>query len=431
MNLGDLTKIKVLYYLYKAVTNMVQESINNLHYIKSLGYIKMNKKRVQEKINNNEILNVVFVVQYIPAWNKLELIYSKMKKDDRFNPVIVCVPLNIQNHKLMDNKGNDTYEYFINHGYDAIDALESDGNWYDLNRLNPDYLFHSRPYNYSMPEPYTSGKIVKHALICNVIYGTCLTVNGLDVTLNKNYFRDTYMYYAFDKHEKDFYANRYKLGVKSGIQKCLLFGSIGMEQMLDAKKEKLKNEFKKTILWTPRWSTDPYVGGSNFFNYKDVLIRLAKDNQNILFMFRPHPLMFGNFIKTGEMTQKEVDDFKQYCKKEKNIILDESKEYSDIFWNSDILITDASGIVPEYFITEKPIIYCHPHGLFEYAEYAKDMIKSCYEVNNVNDLYLHFSNLINGDDSKLNQRVACINQYFCDVQSNSDNILNSLGGGGL
>ena len=69
-----------------------------------------------------------------------------MLKDQRFNPIIVCVPLNIQNHILLDDNGNDTYKYFIERGYKAIDALRDDGSWFDLKQLKPDYLFHSRPY---------------------------------------------------------------------------------------------------------------------------------------------------------------------------------------------------------------------------------------------------------------------------------------------
>lgn len=431
MDKEKLKKIKVLYYPYKFGKRCINYTLNQIHYVHSLKYISQNKERVQKKIDNGSVLNVIFVVQYIPGWNKLEPIYTKMLQDSRFNPTIVCVPLNIQNHKLMDGNGNDTFAYFKEHGYEAIDALQTDGSWYDLEKLEPDYLFHSRPYNHFMPEPYTSGEIVKYALICNVIYGTCMTRNGLDVTLNKNYFRDTYTYFAFDRSEVLFYDKRYKLGVKKGIQKCVPFGAIGLEQMLGVKKEKKESQFRKTVLWTPRWSTDPYVGGSNFFNYKDVLMKYAKENQDILFVFRPHPLMFGNFLKTGEMTEAEVISFKRDCEKEKNIVLDESKEYADKFWDSDVLITDASGIVPEYFITEKPIIYCNTSALFEYVQYAKDMINSCYEINNEKELEKSFYDLINNEDRRLDLRLTCINQYFYEVKNSSSNVLNTLGNGDL
>ena len=135
MNKEDLKKIKVLYYPYKAVKRIITGIIYYVQYTISLFFISKNKKRVDKKIDNNEVLNVVFVVQYIPGWNKLEPIYSKMQKDQRFNPIIVCVPLNIQNHILLDDNGNDTYKYFIEHGYKAIDALLDDGSWFDLKQL--------------------------------------------------------------------------------------------------------------------------------------------------------------------------------------------------------------------------------------------------------------------------------------------------------
>ena len=426
MNKEDLKKIKVLYYPYKAVKKVVQGSTNYLHYIKSLGYIKMNKKRVQEKINNKEILNVVFVVQYIPGWNKLEPIYSKMKKDDRFNPVIVCVPLNIQNHKLMDNEGNDTYEYFINHGYDAIDALESDGSWYDLKRLNPDYLFHSRPYNHFMPEPYTSGKIVNYALICNVLYGLNLTHNVEPLLLNKEYFRDCCYYFALDDGEKEYFEKRFSIGIKNGIQKCETYGGIGIENIIKTREEKINNTAKKTIIWTPRWSTDPKIGGSNFFNYRDIMFEFVESHKDCMFIFRPHPLMLENFVATGEMTIDDVKRFRQYCKDTDNLLLDETKEYYKTFWQSDLLITDGSAIVPEYFVTGKPIIFCQSNVSESNTDFYNMIISQCYEVYSKEDLQFYFDKLISGLDEKKTTRIEYAKKIITDYENNSKKIIEIL-----
>lgn len=426
MNKMQWKKIKLLYYPYKLAKKIVYRAIYRVQYACSLFFIKKNKKRVQKKIENGEVLNVIFVVQYIPGWNKLEPIYSKMKENARFNPIIVCVPLDIVDHKLKGNKINDTYQFFISHGYEAIDAIHGCGDWLDLKKLYPDYLFHSRPYNAFMPKPYTSSHIVKYALIANVLYGATLTKNGLDVVIGENYFKNVYSYFAFDIGEKKFYENRFKHGISTGVQRCFPFGAIGMEQIMHAKVEMRRSRFRITVLWTPRWSTDSYIGGSNFFNYKDVIIRLAKDHTDILFIFRPHPLMFGNFINTGEMTEKDVEEFKEYCNLGENIILDESKEYADKFWNSDFLISDVSGIVPEFFITKKPIMYCHTNTKFEFVDYAADMIRTCYEVRNSDDLVRYFTTLVSGNDYKKNERLACITQHFAGVQNNSSNILEEL-----
>lgn len=427
MNKEKLKKIKVLYYPYRAVKRIITGIICHIQYIISLYYISKNTKRVEKKIKNNEVLNVIFVVQYIPGWNKLEPIYSKMLKDQRFNPIIVCVPLNIQNHILMDDNGNDTYQYFIEHGYKAIDALLDDGSWFDLKKLEPDYVFHSRPYNAFMPKCYTSYRIVRYALICNVMYGACLANNDRKVCINKAYFKNVYSYYAFDESEKEYYESLYRKGIKYGIQRCFPFGATGLEQLLGTKNNNSRNtRFKKTVLWTPRWSTDSHVGGSNFFNYKDTILQLASNNLDILFIIRPHPLMFSNFLKTGEMTEEEVTEFKLYCHNSDNVVLDESKSYSETFRNSDLLISDLSGIVPEYFITGKPIIYCHSNVDFEYTETINHLIHCCYEAFDSKDIERYVQELINQEDTMLQKRVEFIDTIFSNVQHNSANILESL-----
>ena len=81
MNKEKFKEIKAIDYLYKIVVEkVIYGTLNFLNYSCSLYYIHKNKKRVQKKICNKEVLNVVFIVQYIPGWNKLEPIYSKMKK---------------------------------------------------------------------------------------------------------------------------------------------------------------------------------------------------------------------------------------------------------------------------------------------------------------------------------------------------------------
>lgn len=416
-----IKKNKIIYFTCKKI----KVTIDNIRYLYSLNFISKNINKVKKRISNDEVINVIFVIQYIPGWNKIEPVYKKMLRNSRFNPTIVCVPLNIGNQNTLDDKRNDTYEYFVKHGYQPINALTSKG-WYDLKQLKPDYIFQSRPYNSFMPKEYSSKIISKYALICNILYGANFSLNEQDVTLNKDYYENVYIYYCFDKGEQEFYSDRFKLGVSKGIQRVLPYGAIGLEEILDSKTDYKDKEFEKTVLWTPRWSTDKYIGGSNFFNYKNTILNIAKENQNIKFIFRPHPLMFDNFIKTGELSSKEVEDFKRYIMLEKNLELDESKEYSKTFWKSDFLITDLSGIVPEYFVTGKPIIYCQSDSSFEYLDYSKAIIDGSYSVYNSDQLVETVSNLINNNDEKKTQREIIIRDYFNDVKNNSEKILASL-----
>lgn len=423
----DIKKNKVFYYTYKMVRKIVGLCQYYPRYFLSLLFISKNKKRVSIKIQNKEVLNVIFIIQYIPAWNKLEPIYNKMKNDKMFNPIIVCVPLNIQNNLLQDDKySNDTYEYFIQRGYEAINALRVTGEWFDLRELHPDYVFHSRPYNHFMPKPYVSDVIAKYALICNVLYGPCMSHNGLKVCINKDYYKNVYCYFAFDKYEEIYYKDKFKIGIKKSIQLCEAYGATALEQVLLDRESKKDSRFAKTVLWTPRWSTDPVIGGSNFFNYKDVITKLIQEYPENLFIIRPHPLMFDNFIKTGEMSEEEVKKYKEFCRKTNNVILDEGKEYIKTFWQTDFAIMDPSAIVFEYIMTGKPILYCDTKGMISYTENALELIDAVYSIESANDLKELYIYITNGNDEKYSNRRNYIKNHFYNVRENSEMIKERL-----
>lgn len=394
-------------------------------YMVSLFHIAKVKRRVFKKRKNNKVMNVVFIIQYVPSWNKLEPIYQKMKKDSRFNPSIVCVPMEIENHKLK-KLTNETYDYFVNKGYDVINAITGDKEWFDIRQLTPDFVFHSRPYNHFLPKIYTSDIIVKNALICNVMYGMNLTHNVEPILLNEEYFKNCFCYFAHNVSEKKYYVKRFRLGCSLGIQKCEQYGGIGIERILHARAEKKSTNFRKTVLWTPRWSTDEKIGGSNFFRLLDTFKMLISENPSVLFIIRPHPLMFNNFLKTGEMSLAEVDDFKRYCNSVSNVILDENEEYYDMFWQTDCLVSDSSAIVPEYFVTGKPILYCQSSYSDSYTEFYNEIISRCYEVFTPNDLIFYLTKILSGNDLKEEQRLEYINSNMTVYQNNSSKIVEYL-----
>ena len=137
-------------------------------------------------------------------------------------------------------------------------------------------------------------------------------------------------------------------------------------------------------------------------------------------------MIFDNFIKTGELTAKEVRDFKSYCERESNILLDEEKEYINIFWKSDILVTDASGIIPEYLMTNRPILYCYSQLSAEWTDFASAIINSSYQVHNKEDLIRYIEELLSDKDEKEQERQNCIKVFFGNVKNNSSAILNVL-----
>ena len=407
--------------------NKARALVRPYEYRKALTRIKITKEMIIERHAKQADRKIVvaFIVQYVPAWNKLKPIYDRLNIDNDFVTLLLCVPSVFNESRVVDTQisenTNDTFEYLKNQGYHCINAFDGE-KWFDLKKCEPDYVFHSRPYNHFMPKQYISSEISKYALICNVLYSTFSTQEIVNTTLNFDFFKDVYCYFSFDQNDKNSYEEKFKFGIDKCVQQCYIYGGTGLEQILLSKCEKEKNKFKKTVLWTPRWSTDPIIGGSNFFRYKNVIMGLIERYPDVKFIIRPHPLMFGNFIKTGEMTKEEVSDFKKYCFETDNVCLDEKKEYIKTFWQSDFIIADPSGIVAEYYITNKPIIYCAPKTEFIYSEYLLQVFRNSYVVKESYELVDFFEMLYKDNDYKKTERSKSFNVIFGDFENSSKNI---------
>ena len=134
------------------------------------------------------------------------------------------------------------------------------------------------------------------------------------------------------------------------------------------------------------------------------------DEMNLL--MRPHPLMFDNFISTGEMTADEVEKYKAEVNSIKNIAFDDQKEYAATFWNSDVLIADYSSIVPEYFLTEKPLIFCATNMELTLLDNMKDILKGSYVVNSEQELRGCLEDLRQGKDTRKDIRIEMKQKLF-------------------
>ena len=129
-------------------------------------------------------------------------------------------------------------------------------------------------------------------------------------------------------------------------------------------------------------------------------------------MFRPHPQSWIEWENTGELKKKHADEYKKKYQQYSNTSIDTSSEYLNTFYHSDCLITDTSSIVPEYFLTGKPIIYCFKENsrfIFERHESYGD---GMYWVKNWDELRSTLSELIKGNDSLKEKRKELIAKCF-------------------
>lgn len=379
-------------------------------------------------------IRVCFLQQDPNCWNKSKALYDLMLKDDRFAVSLLCVP------DPYDTDTGSTYRFFADNGYDAIDArvgdgpwstMDSRGDWFDLQSIQPDYVFYQQPYDAYLPKAYQSRAVSKHAKICLTPYGFALTKELMEC-MEYDFLQSVYCLYTVSETERHFNAKRFALSHKLGIRHSKYLGTLVFTDLFRHKNEVSPSwDFSENCfraIWTPRWTTDPKIGGSNFFRYKDFLLDYARENPITDILFRPHPMAFPNFIRTGQMTQQEVDAYIGQIEASANTALDHQKRYDATFWQSSVLVTDISAIIIEYFVTGKPIIFCETEGRScTYLDFFQKILSVCYIAQDQNGVRRYLKQLQAGDDPLQEARITMIRELFgADLTSTANAIAEDL-----
>ncbi len=356
-------------------------------------------------------IRVVFLCQYIPAWNKVSPLYQQMLSDERFEPLLLCIPSDISHVEQ-----NDTLDYYQEQGYPGIDARNGQGGWMDLRTLAPDYVFYLRPYDHVMPLEYASGNVCRYARICVIMYGMTMTKQIAKISIEPIFFRHVFFYFAENEYMRSLNRKHFPITHALHLRKTVHHGSPAMAQIIQDRDKPTDvwdfSDASFRIMWTPRWTTDLNLGGTNFFVYKDWILDDAAQHPDTAWLLRPHPLAFDTFVKAGDMTQAEVEDYRSCIDALPNVTLDTEKEYVASMWHSHALVSDISGILPEYFIMNKPLIFCRSNMILDPTDFTARLLEGCYCVDTPEQLQQCLDELRSGHDPLKDKRTAIIDELF-------------------
>lgn len=351
-------------------------------------------------------LRVVLICQMPQLWNKQESVYLQMLRDPQFECTILTVP----DESIAKEHQKESLAFFDRLEGRVIQAQKADGSWVSLEELRPDYVFYQRPYDHYLPECYRSGTVAAYARICYIPYCYACTVPVEASCYHQAFFTNVYLFFAENAYARDLVYHREEALYGAGRKKALYLGYPALDQILSARsvksmfweKEEDAGIFK--MLWCPRWTTDKNLGSSNFFEYKDALPGLVQSKKDWSMVFRPHPMMFDNFVKTGEMTAREAESYLRQYQAQAGLYYDKEADYYATLWRSDILIADLTTVMIEYLVTRKPIIYCVAD--IEYNAFMKGILSGCYCVETWEELRQTIAMLSAGEDPLKEQREA-------------------------
>lgn len=369
------------------------------------------------KLTNAKI-NVVFVCHRPQVWGSLKTVYEACLNDAKFNITIVAIPNKKQlpeqwlGHEIYESEGAE--DFFQNYDCSVINGYNyKTKKWFNLKKLKPDYVFFQQPYNICRPKQYHSKIVSKYAKILYVHYAANAIGDGVfEDTYPIDFIKDVNIIFTqddFDEKLVDNYVRKNHLKTKTILTGFPRYDGLEQYQNIDSDNwNKVPHNRHFRIIWTPRWSTRE--GNCHFFEYKDKLLDYAEQNADIDFIFRPHPQAFLEWAATGELPENKANEYRLRYDALSNAKIDAQKEYLTTFYSSDALITDISSILVEYFLTGKPIVYCHKKDCF--TDFSKKLSEGFYWVHNWQELEQTLNMLRSGKDPLKKKRQEIIKSVF-------------------
>ena len=382
------------------------------------------RKRIKRKNKNGEKINVIFLVQFPEMWNSERSVFFEIANSKEFDTFIVCIP----KYKLLESQTgygfyetNEAYEFFSKNGYKAVNSI-TDNGWLDLQSIKPDYIFIQRPYSHQLPEVYSFYNLSKLGLLCYVPYGVDISNDfHKSIVFNKAFLKYCSIFFSDTEENRLYFDNN----CFQKTSKAYLTGHPRFDLTTPTEFTNI-GQFRRTVLWLPRW----YLGenGNNntsFFKYIDPLLEYFDKNNDCRLIIRPHPLMFEYFVSKEIWSEDEVNQFKRRISEIENVELDNEKDYLISFNKSDLLISDYTSLLLEYFVSKKPILYCGEEDAFN-DDYAK-MAQTFYSIHNLTDLKSTLDLLLlSGKDELKENREKVIERLIDTNQTASSKIVRIL-----
>jgi len=357
--------------------------------------------RAMLKRKRGEPIRVVFVCHEPALWSMFDSVYRGMVEDPSFSPLVVAVPYSHRTLPEGQYKDAGMLEFCQARKIHVISGYDKEQDeWRDPASLMPDYVFFQTPYDF-FPPAWSVASISMLARICYVPYGTTIFRGEVDdISHPQAFFRCVSMTFAESPLRCEMFARKFeryewfdrKQLVTSGYPKLdyLVKGGIPSGGVW---KRGVGRDIRR-VLWTPRWRTSE--GTCHFFEYKDYFVNFCKEHKNVDFAFRPHPLCLTNFLQTGELTESELRQMEHAYSSSSNMTLDKNPDYQDTFLTSDVLVSDVSSMLVEYFATGKPIVYTHRVDVFN--ELGHKLAEGFYWVRSASELDETLKMLISGKD---------------------------------
>lgn len=317
--------------------------------------------RLRRRISEGKKVKVFFVTHDSAVFGAAS-VYRQMESDSLFEPYIYVVSRRDVTYRDFYRDVKADVSFFESRGYRVICGYDENENLRDLHEFAPDIVFYDIPKLYGAGRGfcYRLDRINWEYLTCYIPYGI-LMVDSFYYHYHIRCIRETWKFFV-DTNAS--YKRVMADGDFSGFN-MILSGYPKFDDFRERKDYKLPQKIDNgnpTVIYAPHHSLGVSNNFATFDLYGEKIYNLAKDNSNINFVFKPHPLLrfqVKTRFKEG-LTKVSPEDYKDYLRRWQelpNAVIVEGGDYIELFKRSACMITDCGSFIGEYLPSGHPCIY--------------------------------------------------------------------------
>jgi len=323
--------------------------------------IRQNVTNLRLNADNGYKINVVFI--FFKSYWVYDMLYNLFDNDDLFNVTLIITPnmVNFTEEEIAEY--NDMYNYFKSNGFNIIKGYDEISNkTIDLElECSPDIVFYGSDWLSGFPKLLQPENISQSILICYVPYSFMVSELLDSHCMNSVLIRKAWKFFCSTEFIKQRIIDKNLNNLDPGKLIVSYYPKIDgiflnctdddfWEKTMD-----FNGNAKKRIIWAPHWTITENLLNYSTFNYNyEFFYEYANANPNIEWIFRPHPLLKNELIKSGLMSVDEVDQYYQKWDDLPNAKYYFGPDYASMYKNSDAMITDSGSFIAEYLMCNKP-----------------------------------------------------------------------------
>ncbi len=380
-------------------------------------------KDIKNKLKLNKKIKILFTCEENQKWCSNN-IYNSLKNNNNFEVLpVVLFPIITSNRIDFTQKENKIF--FKKHNIETMDGYDYKNNKnFNLQQFDPDIVFYQQPW-YLENENHPIN-VSKYALTAMLPYGyTTLNEKFWGSDSVKKVYSNLWMFFSESNYHNKFYKKAANMKYKDNLIATGTPKLDSYNEPINKDFERLWKNGKNRIIWAPHHSIkNQGLCMSNFEECYEFMLDFAKNHSEYTFILKPHPALKSTVISTNLMTEKDFESYLNEWKNLPNTNLYEEGMYFDIFKTSDLLITDCSSFLAEYFPTQKPIILQDRKNRAPFDNFGRKLEKGIYKVSSTYELpNLIRELLINKKDILKNTRQNIIEKNFYIPKPSSSELI--------